>query len=62
MFQLCGLNQLRLAHQKHLKAKCHKLMNFLLTAIEWKPFAGWVVVLTISTLWLAISMINSKTP
>jgi hypothetical protein len=37
-------------------------MNFLLTAIEWKPFAGWVVVLTISALWLAIAMIKSKTP
>lgn len=37
-------------------------MNFLLTAIEWKPLAGWVVALTICALWLAIAMINSKAP
>ncbi len=37
-------------------------MNFLSTAIEWKPLVGWVVVLTICVLWLAIAMINSKAP
>jgi hypothetical protein len=37
-------------------------MNFLLTAIEWKPFVGGVVALTICALWLAIAMINSKNP
>jgi hypothetical protein len=37
-------------------------MSFLLSTIEWKPFAGWIVVFTISALWLAIAMIRSKTP